>query len=247
MTAMIAVYGPPLAPPVELSRWLLDSRGIGFDFRPLAAGLSAFKSRALKLPVELPIIMTAAGPIGALRPAFAFVAGADAGPSPPPFDAALVAGIFDGLFSQGVRTFYFYMLDAPAVLKPLATRGVPFWHRIFIRLFFGWWRGLMRKGLKLDAYAPVPVRAEIEAMFDRVAALLPPGQPFLAGDVPGVADRVFAVMASPVLLPDGHPVALPAPQELPAPLRELLLALRAHPAGQLAQRVYATRAAGTPA
>ena len=145
---MITILGPPLAPPVELARWILEVRDIPHDFQPLGAGLSAITSRRHDLPVELPIILTdtgaVGGAIGGLRAGFGFVSGSAAGHAPPVFDKALVASLFDGLFSQGVRTFYVHMLEAPAVLVPLATGGVPASHRWFIKTMFGTWRRAMR-------------------------------------------------------------------------------------------------------
>ena len=54
---VIQVYGPPLAPPVELSRWMLERLGIPYEFTPAAAGLSALRSWRCNVPIELPLLM----------------------------------------------------------------------------------------------------------------------------------------------------------------------------------------------
>jgi len=60
------------------------------------------------------------------------------------------------------------------------------------------------------------------------------------------ADLAFSALAAPVLLPDRYGSPLPPPEAMPAsPAREVQR-LRAHPAGQFAQRMYATERGPTP-
>lgn len=229
---------------MELARWLLECRGIDYRFLPEAAGLSAIRSSLNRVPIELPLLKTRTGAIGGLRPSFQYLSGPllEAGREDSlSFDRAFVSELFDGLFSQAVRTFYWHMLEAPAVLKPLATNGVPAWHRAVILHAFGAWRAVMHRGLNLDDYAPEAVRLEIASCFRRVAEAVPPGASFLRGSSPGTEDVVFAVLASPVVLPKGHPVRLPAAEQLPAAFGALVTELRETPAGKLAQRVYEHR------
>lgn len=245
---MLKLYGPPLAPPVELVRWILDRRRCPYEFHTQAAALSAIRAKWHGHSSELPLLLTDKGSIGNLRPSFTYATGLlpQAGdPAKQKFDHDLVAYLFENLFSQAVRTFYFHMLPHPEILKPLATSTVPFLHALVVRGLYGQWKNVMWKGLKLDEYAPEKTPREIAAVFVEVWRRLPRTQRFFGGDTPGIDDIVFAVLASPVLLPPGHPVKLPEPAALPPGLRDLVLQFRGEPAGKLALEVYGFR--DTPA
>jgi len=242
----ITLIGPPMAPPVELQRWLMALHGVPHRFEPRAAGLHALQQRRLNMPVELPLLLTPEGPVGGLRPSIAWLdarlqrAGGtlfpDAG------DAAWVEALMTPLFPAGVKSFYAPMLEAPDVLGPKASSNVPMLDRLVVRMAFPLWRRLMRGGLKLDEFDADAARLTIDRVFAEVAAELG-DRAFLHGTVPGIRDIVFAVMASPVILPAGHPADLPAVADLPGGFRALVQHCRAHPAGKLAQRVYGTRGA----
>jgi hypothetical protein len=243
---VLKLYGPPLAPPVELSRWILSRRRCPHEFHTQAAALSAIRARWYGHSPELPLLLTGTRSIGNLRPSFAYVTGAlpDAGdPNEQQFDRQFTAYLFDNLFSQAVRTFYFHMLPHPEMLKPLATSKVPRWHALFIHWFYGLWRDTMWKGLNLDAYDPPKISRDIAVVFDEVARRMPAGQRFFGGDTPNIEDIVFAVMASPVLLPPGHPVQLPDLSTLPPGLGDRVRELRGTPAGKIGLDIYAFRAA----
>jgi glutathione S-transferase len=90
--------------------------------------------------------------------------------------------------------------------------------------------------VKSDTVETAPRR--IREIFDEVAARLERG-PHLVGDRITAADLSFAAMAAPALMPDaGHPAAYPDPSELDEPVAEAMRALRAHPAGDYAMRLY---------
>ncbi len=241
---MLKLYGPPLAPPVELSRWILDRRQCPYEFHTQAAALSAIRARWYGFSPELPLLLTSGGPVGNLRPSFAYVTGLLSqarDPAKQKFDHGFAAYLFDNLFSQAVRTFYFHMLPHPELLKPLATAKVPVFHAFVVRAFYGQWRRVMWQGLKLDEYDPAKIARDIMAVFEEVARRLPRGQRFFGGESPDLDDIVFAVMASPVVLPPGHPVSLPDLSELPAGLGDQARLLRGEPAGKLALDVYRFR------
>ena len=121
---VIQVYGPPLAPPIELSRWMLERLGIPYEFSPAAAGLSALRSWQRNVPIELPLLTVDGVPTGGLRPSYALITGPVAaahGKPPLNVDPAFAEMVFSGLFGPGVRTFYWHMLPCPRVLSPMAT------------------------------------------------------------------------------------------------------------------------------
>ncbi|WP_431281895.1 hypothetical protein ACQW02_21215 [Humitalea sp. 24SJ18S-53] len=240
--AAILLYGPPLAPPVELSRWLLDRLAIPYRFETAAAGLSAIRSRREKVPVELPLLTWNGEASGGLRAAFDRITGPIAAAHAvvvPGFDAEFVGQMVASLFGPAVRSFYRHMLPRPDLLKPLATAGVPVPHRVAIQLAYPAWRWVMAKGLNLASHAPDADVASIGDAFAQVEARLADAR-FLGGDQPGIDDLLFAVLASPVLLPPEHPVRLPPLDTLPAPLGALITRFRHSRAGELALRTYAS-------
>jgi glutathione S-transferase len=122
-------------------------------------------------------------------------------------------------------------------LAPGQRRAQPFLLRIArpaIR------RRMRLGGAELDG---VPVR--VSEIFDEIAARLD-GRRFLFGETLSAADIAFAAMASPAILPDrGFPVPLPDPEAM-STVTPIIDALRAHPAGQFALRLYREERAAAP-
>lgn len=240
----LSLIGPALAPPVDLSRWLLNDRAIPYQFVRRAPGLHAFESRRRGMPIELPLILTAAGPVGALKPSLEWLDEQLAARERlfrTPEDRAFVLGLCTDLFGDAVKSFYAPMLNSRRLLLASALEKVPWTDSLFVRLLYPVWRWMMRKGLDLDAFDPDAAAARIDSVFARVEAELG-DRPFLHGDAPGIRDIVFAALASPVILPDHHPALLPPVAELPDGLRAIVERCRGRPAGALAMRVYARRA-----
>jgi hypothetical protein len=203
--------------------------------------LSALRSWQCNVPIELPLLMVDGVPAGGLRQCFALISGPVAaahGKPPLNVDPVFAEMLFAGLFSAGVRTFYWHMLSCPNVLTPMATASVPMWHRLFVRYAYPLWRWMMRRGLKLDAHDTAQAEASIRTCFAAVEKLMA-GRPFMGGDTPSDEDVLFAVLSSSVLLPPGHPGTLAPLETMPAELRSLVVRLRATPAGNLALRTYA--------
>lgn len=237
--ASVRLIGPPMAPPVELLRWLMQRHGIACVFQPRAAGLHVLQQRKLGMPVELPLILAPDGPVGGLRPSLAWLEGRlqQRGQAlyPNAGDRLWVESAIAPLFPAAVQLFYWYMLNAPRAIIPPSVAGVPIGDRLTVQLGFPLWRGLLRRGLKLDEFVPAQAEAAIFQQFDEMAA-----GPATAGEL-GVRDIFFAVLASPVLLPPGHPARLPPVDSLPGAFRALVERCRTHPAGQHALRTYLGR------
>ena len=239
----IHLYGPPLAPPVELSRWLLNRLAIPYRFVTAAAGLSAIRSWREKVPFELPLLYWNGVASGGLRASFDRITGPIAKAHDvvvPPFDAAMVDELVADLFGPAVRTFYRHMLPRPDLLKSLATAGVPFLHRAVIRLAYPVWRWVMAKGLDLAKHDADADIARIEGCFAQVESRLA-NLRFLGGGEPGITDLVFSVLASPVILPQEHPVNMPQVDTLPAQLSGIITRFRQSRAGDLVLRTYGFR------
>src|SRR5688572_2304801 len=154
-TPRTKLIGPPMAPPVELTRWLLESRNRPHEFVPRAAGLHAFDSIARKQPVELPLILFPEGPMGGLLPSLAAIEDRMAPREtlfPRPGDRDFAWRLGAELFGPAVKSFYASMLPHPGVLTPRATAGTPWYDALFVRLVYPGWDRLMRGGLKLAEF-----------------------------------------------------------------------------------------------
>lgn len=239
------LIGPPMAPPVELTRWLLESRSRPHEFAPRAAGLHAFASIRRKQPVELPLILFPEGPVGGLLPSLAALEDRMAAREtlfPKAGDREFAWKLGAELFGPAVKTFYASMLPHPRLLAPRATANVPWYDAMIVRLAYPGWRNLMRGGLKLAEFDLEAASKTLDRIFAEVAAELG-ARDFLHGKAPGIRDVVFAVLASPVILPEGHPASIPKVSELPEPFRSQVERLRATRAGQLCLRTYQRRPA----
>lgn len=78
---------------------------------------------------------------------------------------------------------------------------------------------------------------KIRATFDRAAALLQDGRPFLAGAQFTAADLTFAALAAPAL-GQAYGSAPGLSDDSPPAYREVVEELRAHPAGRHALRMW---------
>jgi len=234
-----------MAPPVELNRWLRDLRNRPYQFNVRAAGLHAFASRRRNVPIELPLLLTPEGAVGGLLPSLMALE-EQLAPSETLFsrigDRELVERLCASLFAPAVRTFYFHMLPARQVLAKHASAGVPWIDALLVRMAYPLWRRLLNRGLKLDGFDAEEQATAIDRAFSSVERELGPLR-FLGGDEPCFRDIVFAVLASPVILPPGHPASIPSPDEVPDAFRSQIELWRSRPAGQLALRVYEHRPA----
>jgi len=239
------LIGPPMAPPVELTRWLLETRSRPHEFVPRAAGLHGFDAVFYKVPIELPLLLFPEGPMGALLPSIAAIEDRLAPREtlfPKPGDREFFEHLARDLFGAAVKTFYASMLPVPRVLAPRAASGVPMADALFVRLVYPAWAALMKSGLKLAEFDIETAAQTIDKVFADVARELGRKR-FLGGTEPSIRDVVFAVLASPVILPAGHPASIPRVEDLPDRFRAQVQRLGATPAGQLCQRVYERRPA----
>ncbi len=78
----------------------------------------------------------------------------------------------------------------------------------------------------------------IRSVLGVIAERMSDGRRYLFGDRFTAADLTFATMCAAILAPAEYGVPLPSVSSAPSPVREKLLALREHPACQLALRLY---------
>ena len=96
----------------------------------------------------------------------------------------------------------------------------------------------MRRGMNITPAKSAQSREKLQALFADVGAELADGRRYLCGDRFTAADLTFAALASPVLLPDGHPVIRTAWARVPPAMQAEITAFRETPAGEFALRLY---------
>jgi glutathione S-transferase len=144
----------------------------------------------------------------------------------------------DEAFGPEVRRIgYHYAFADDAVILALAE-SAPAWERVSLRLALPAVRTIMLRGMDIR---PATVAAALDVVrrtYDRMAARLADGRPYLLGDRFSAADLTFGALGGPLVLPPEHPVPMPAAL-LPAELHDVVRELRAHPAGAFLLRLYA--------
>jgi glutathione S-transferase len=88
-----------------------------------------------------------------------------------------------------------------------------------------------------DTSAAAALRS-VDRVFDDIAHRVADGRRFLLGNRFTAADLTFAALSAPMLLPAGYGSPLPPPEAMPAPAARQIRRLRAHPAGEFADRLY---------
>ena len=143
--------------------------------------------------------------------------------------------------SYGVSTrllAYDMFFAAPRVLLRYNGANAPLWQRGLLRACFPLAK---RQALKLLSHSPAAVeraRQHVARVFSWVARELADGRRYLCGDEFTAADLTYASLTAALVLPRQYGVALPALDELPDEIGEIVARYRAHPAGQFALRVY---------
>lgn len=142
------------------------------------------------------------------------------------------------------RLAYFHMLPDRARITSLMGIAIPRGEHTAVRFAFPLLRGLMRRAMKIDAEGAVRSRDKVRSVFDEVGARLADGRPYLMGDRFGAVDIAFASLASPVILPDEHPIRGQASVEPPPALLRETETFRQTPAGKFVSRMYREHRAG---
>ncbi len=146
---------------------------------------------------------------------------------------------FDKSLGPATRrvVYHHLLIDKPLMVDVLGANTPP--HEVTIlKLCFPLIAQLMRRGMNITPQKAAQSREKLHAIFADVGAALADGRRYLVGDRLTAADVAFAALASPMLLPDGHPKLHVAPERGSAAMQADIAALRATPAGQFALRLY---------
>ena len=147
--------------------------------------------------------------------------------------------LFDRSLGPASRRWaYFHLLSDPKLATEILDVGTPRHEATIVRLAFPVFAGFLRRGLNITPQKAAQSLEKVQSLFAAVSAHLADGRRYICGDRFTAADLTFAALASPVLLPEGHPKVKADYKRVPAAMRAEIEALRATPAGQLALRLY---------
>jgi glutathione S-transferase len=244
----------PISHFCEKARWALDRAGVAYVEEPHLQLVHIVAARRAGGGQTVPVLVTAGGEViadspGILRWADTQVAAEralyPAGQSGEAA-AALEAWLDGGLGPDGRLWMYHETLPVVRGLEPWALAGVPRWERQFFHLAGRFVDRAIRRYLRVDAAAASAALERVRGVFDDVARRLSEGRPFLLGDHFTAADLTFAALAAPVLLPERYGSPLPPPEAMPEAMAREVRRLRAHAAGEYADRLYADERASPP-
>jgi glutathione S-transferase len=122
-------------------------------------------------------------------------------------------------------------------MTDFASRDVPRWEALVLRVAFPLAKALLVRGLRIDAEGVRRSLEKIERSFADVDARLADGRRYLAGERFTAADLTFAALAAPLLGPPEHPYLVDEART-PAPLRALRERFRSTRAGAHVLRMY---------
>ena len=157
-----------------------------------------------------------------------------------PQAAALEARFDARARPDGRRWMYHRMLERPDLMREYGAPGVPRWERAGLPVMLPLVRRLIARRTDADDDARRPSRATACGRCStRSATRLSDGRPLpRAATRFSAADLAFAALAAAVLVPPRYGVPLPPLDELPEPFADEVRAMREHPAGRFALRLY---------
>lgn len=151
-----------------------------------------------------------------------------------------------GIGADAAVFAYHHLLPARQVMQPIFAAPVPRFQAKLLPVVYPLLRGLLALLLRLSATRAADALGRIRATFDKTDALIADGRLYLAGDRLTLADIGLASASAPLLLPPGYGAKMPAPEEMPEPLRAAVAELRARPTGAFVKRLYAEGFAPPP-
>jgi glutathione S-transferase len=237
----------PISHYCEKARWALDRAGIPYREERHVQGIHRIAARRAGGGLTVPVLVT---PDGALGESADILDWVDARTPLErrlfPADAAArseVEGLcrrFDEVLGpRGRRLMYIHMFPARSLALRYNNAGVPPWENRAIRAGWPFVRRLVSRVLDITPGVETEDLETVRGEFDFVAGLLSDGRAHLSGERFGAADLTFAALAAPLVLPAEYGVALPRPEELPAPMAGLVERAREHPAGRYALGLFA--------
>ena len=139
---------------------------------------------------------------------------------------------------QGRRWMYDGLRGRREIVKRYAPTGVPGWQRRALPLAMAPVTGIIDRYFDITPETVAESLQDVRATFDEVGERLGDGRPYLMGERFTAADLTFSALSAAITMPPQYGVPLPGPDELPAPMADVVRELRAHPAGAHALAMF---------
>jgi glutathione S-transferase len=236
----------PISHYCEKARWALDRAGLAYDERRHLQVVHWVAVRRAGGGRTAPVLVCEEG---VLKESADILAYADRHAPPErrvyPDDPAAAEAIgalerdFDERLGPEGRAWMYHQLRGRSdIALAYATAGVPAWQRRAFPLAYPFVARVIDRHLGITPDSVARSERGVRATFDDVGRRLSDGRPYLTGERFTAADLTFAALAAPMLMPPEYGVALPQPEELPAPMAATVRELRDHPAGRHALRMF---------
>ena len=148
---------------------------------------------------------------------------------------------YNGDFARDVAVFaYFHLLADRALMTPIFAAPLPRREASLMPQVYPAMAWLLTTLLRLTSDQAAAASVRICSQFAAVDRRLGDGRPFLFGDRPTLGDIAFAAAAAPLLQPDGFGAIMPAANEMPPAICEIVAALQPRRAAAYVDQVYAS-------
>jgi glutathione S-transferase len=229
----------------EKARWALDRANLAYREESHVPFFSWPATYGAGGGRTVPVLVTPGEVVGDSTAILRWVDGAShAPPLFPDGDAGREVAAWENELDRRLgpatrRIVYFHMMQEPGHAERLLASAGGRWQKRALRLAYPIVRRLIVMGLNISPASAERSRAVVDELFARVGATLADGRRYLVGDRLTAADLTFAALAVPVIVPDELAGVLPARDQVPAAVLELIGRYRATPAGAFALRLYA--------
>jgi glutathione S-transferase len=221
----------------EKARWALDRAEIPYLEERHLQGIHMLVARRAGGGRTVPVLVTDSGLV--LSESADIVRWSDPRLYPSAEVAEYEAGLDEG-FGPDSRLWLYH--ETLPVVRPMGRYtliGTPRWERGVFYVASGLLGRIITRVLEIDDAESVAALARANKVFDDVAERLSDGRRVLFGDTFTAADLAFAALAAPLIVPARYGCPLPPLDVMPEPARSEVVRLRATPAGQFAERLYA--------